>query len=356
MVGRLPRYVQAKRVKGKLYVYFRRGSIYRRIDARPASAEFATRYAELLAMSSDDAPRSSVTPGTVQALIADFKASARFRSLAPHTAWTYAKHLDRLSVVGNVLVTEVRRRHIRALRDKLAYQPRTADVFVTACGSLFKHAIDADIIDVNPAHDINRLARSVAYKVWTEAQRLTFEEAARADAIPRWAVTAYMLARYIGSRRANVLRIGWAHYDGARIAYQPAKGGEAVDIPCPAPLKTYLDALPRAGLLFVLTPTGLAWEARNFTKAFRAVLDGLGLNGLHLHGLRHTMASEMAEAGASADQIRSITGHRTTDMAERYTRQARKRALADGAVALVHGTGTEQESGKPPAGSGKRRG
>ena len=38
MVGRLPRYVQAKRVKGKLYIYFRRGNIYRRIDARPASA------------------------------------------------------------------------------------------------------------------------------------------------------------------------------------------------------------------------------------------------------------------------------------------------------------------------------
>lgn len=351
MARRLPRFTQVKRVKGHVYIYFRRGNFYQRIDAHPNSSAFAQRYAELLATSSPT--RSTLTEGTLGWLMASFKGSPRFKALAEHTQWTYAKHFDRMASLSHFRVDEIKRRHVRAMRDQLGHQPRTADAFVTACGSLFKHAIDLDLIEINPAHNISRLANSQAYRAWPDEAVARFEEAGRRDVLPRWALTAFMVGRFVGGRRANVLRLGWAHYDGIRIAYQPVKGGEAVDMPAPALLKHHLDALPRDNSLFVVTPSGRPWDPRNFSRAFRKILNSLGLTDLSFHGLRYTVASDLAERGASTEQIRAITGHRTSEMAERYARQARQRSLADGAVRLMEGTGTDHETGKPPTSGGK---
>jgi len=51
------------------------------------------------------------------------------------------------------------------------------------------------------------------------------------------------------------------------------------------------------------------------------------------------------------DSLRAF-GHRTSEMAERYARQARQRRLADGAVGLMEGTGTDDKNGTPPTSVG----
>lgn len=59
------------------------------------------------------------------------------------------------------------------------------------------------------------------------------------------------------------------------------------------------------------------------------------------------------EAGCSAHEIQSITGHRTLQMVEHYTKAARQKRLASAAITKLEGTGTEPESGKLDDGSGK---
>jgi integrase len=111
-------------------------------------------------------------------------------------------------------------------------------------------------------------------------------------------------------------------------------------------LKTYLDGLPKESLLFVVGSKGRTIDETTFTKEFRAALDAAGLTNLHFHGLRHSAGRALAEAGCSSHEIQSITGHRTLQMVEHYTKAARQKRLATAAIAKLEGTGTERESGK----------
>ena len=55
-------------------------------------------------------------------------------------------------------------------------------------------------------------------------------------------------------------------------------------------------------------------------------LDRLGLTDLHFHGLRHTTATALAEAGCTSREIMAITGHQTEQMVKLYTQGWSKRS------------------------------
>ncbi|WP_427789052.1 tyrosine-type recombinase/integrase [Brevundimonas diminuta] len=50
------------------------------------------------------------------------------------------------------------------------------------------------------------------------------------------------------------------------------------------------------------------------------------------HGLRKAAARRLAEAGCTAHEIMSITGHQSLKEVERYTREVARRGLADTAM------------------------
>ena len=50
------------------------------------------------------------------------------------------------------------------------------------------------------------------------------------------------------------------------------------------------------------------------------------------HGLRKAAARRLAEAGCSAKEIGAITGHRTLQEIERYTKAAEQKQLAVAAI------------------------
>ncbi len=60
------------------------------------------------------------------------------------------------------------------------------------------------------------------------------------------------------------------------------------------------------------------------------------------HGLRKAAARRLAEAGCSASEIMSITGHKTLAEVERYTRSAEQERLAQRAIKRQ----SEHKSGK----------
>ena len=51
------------------------------------------------------------------------------------------------------------------------------------------------------------------------------------------------------------------------------------------------------------------------------------------HGLRKATASRLAELGCSTQEIMAITGHTTLKEVERYTAAARRKILAESAMA-----------------------
>jgi site-specific recombinase XerD len=54
-----------------------------------------------------------------------------------------------------------------------------------------------------------------------------------------------------------------------------------------------------------------------------------------LHGIRHHVASDLADKGASPHVIGSITGHRSLAEIGRYTKAAKQAGLAEQAAAIL---------------------
>jgi integrase len=66
-----------------------------------------------------------------------------------------------------------------------------------------------------------------------------------------------------------------------------------------------------------------------------------GWINLHFHGLRHTTATALAEAGASSHEIMAITGHQTEQMVKHYTKGVEQKKLAPSAIRKLERGGGE---------------
>ncbi len=104
-------------------------------------------------------------------------------------------------------------------------------------------------------------------------------------------MTGYMLGRYTGQRRGDVLKMARNAHNAGLVAVKPSKTERHTDdneqllIPAHARLRAYFADLPRHALLFVVDEAGRALDETSFSKDFRRALDTAGLAHLHFHGL-----------------------------------------------------------------------
>lgn len=80
---------------------------------------------------------------------------------------------------------------------------------------------------------------------------------------------------------------------------------------------------------------GNPFTAAGFGIWFRDRCNEVGLPCYSAHSLRKATAARLAERGATAHEIMAITGHKTLEEVERYTRAARQSRLADAAMAKL---------------------
>jgi integrase len=359
----LPKFVFRQAQRGRVYLYFRHQGLYTRLPDDPASTEFAIRYGQLLeSISKPSAKR--LPPGSVRALIAEFKSTPEYTKLEPKTRLGYARSLDKLALaVGEFKATRIKRHHIVRIRNALASpaptedgkparaKPRAADDFVAAVSRMFTIGLDLGYCETNPAARIGRIADSESYIPWPRTARATFE----ASAPPRHVMDGYMLGLWTAMRLADVLRLARTRYDGTAFDLKHRKTKSELWVPAFSKLRIYIAENSWPHVLFVTTPEGEKFNESTFGKAFRAHLTAIGLGDYHFHGLRHTTATALADAGATDHEIQSITGHATLQMVQRYTKRANQRRLAARAMEkLERGepdqrrerTGTEQETDK----------
>jgi integrase len=291
--------------------------VYQRLPDNPESAEFYARYSALLA--GIRTPLRRPTEGTIAAVINDFKGTEAFKRLAPKTQRDYARHLDRFADYGHWPVEEFKRRHIKEFQKPLNKTPRTAKYFAQVCSVLFAHAIEMDLIEVNPAAKLKRLDKADPYKAWSDEECAKFE----ASNPPRALLTAYMLGRYTGQRGGDILNWTRATYNGREFRFRQSKTERLerpeMVIPALPQLKAYLDALPPNNtVMLVAMPDGSQYKESHFRHQFRAALDACGLKHLSFHGLRHAAGVALAEAGCSEKEIMAWFGHSTPAMAAHY--------------------------------------
>lgn len=118
------------------------------------------------------------------------------------------------------------------------------------------------------------------------------------------------------------------------LTVRQQKTGTPLSLPVRAELAEIVAATPSGNLTLLTTKTGKPYGGNDFSDQFRDWCDAAGLpSNCSIHGLRKAAARRLAEAGCSAHEIASITGHKTLKEVERYTLSAEQARLARQAMA-----------------------
>ena len=243
--------------------------------------------------------------------------------------WTgsTSTRIDALSVLSRLLDGAVRAHVVPLNQARLARRPRPEVPSSLRSRALTAAEVPVLLAAIDDAH----YRRYIAALVYT-GMRANEATALRIEDVD-------LEHRTIHVRRA--FSIG---EDGHGVELAP-KSHKERDVPIPTPLVGPLvDAMAgkvRGDLVFT-GPRGGRINASNVRRAvdWKTLRTTLHREDLRIHDLRHTLATMLFDAGASANDVQAILGHSSMQMTERYSRarsDVAKRAAA--AIDSLFGTG-----------------
>jgi integrase len=120
------------------------------------------------------------------------------------------------------------------------------------------------------------------------------------------------------------------------IHVRQQKTGKHLDIPLHGDLAAAIEATRSEHMTYLTWGHGKPYTPGGFSRWFNDQCRAAGLElGLSAHGLRKAMCRRLAEAGCSATQIMSISGHRNVREIEIYVQAASQPKLAADAMAKM---------------------
>lgn len=340
MKMRLPPYVQAFTDRhGKARYYFRRaGSPRIALPGLPYSPEFMAAHAEAMAGGPEfraELGSNRTIPGTINALSVAYLNSPAFGGLSSSTRTTYRGIIENFRVEhGDKRVALLHGDHIARMMAAKAATPAAANNLLRILRLLMSFAVVHGWRRDNPTNGIKALKmRQGGFYAWTEEDITKFETK---HAIGTRARLALGLLLYTAQRRGDVIRMGRQHVRNGVLSIRQQKTGALVEIPVMAELQAIFDATPNNHLTFLVAAGGKPFTPAGFGNYFRAVCDEAGLpKKCAAHGLRKAASRRLAEAGCTAHQIMSITGHKTLREVTRYTEAFDRRGQAAIAIAKL---------------------
>jgi integrase len=324
---------------GKMRHYFnKRGCDRTPLPGLPGSREFMAAYQQCLDTMPTPAERpkaSRVEKGSMSDLIVRYYNSASFRNLAPLTQSSYRNEIRKIDEAhGAKPVAMLDRKGIKLLIAKKAETPGAANKLLRTLKMLMKFAIDEEMRADDPTAGVKPLkVPGDGFLPWLDEHLEMFE--AR-HPIGSKARLAYALCLYTAQRRSDVVRMGRQHIRGNLIAVRQQKTGTYLEVPIHPELASIIDAIPRENMTLLLNENGTPFKPASFGNWFgdRCREAGLG-KGYNAHGLRKAGARRLAEAGCTAHEIMSITGHQSIGEVERYTRAANRTQMAQDGMAKL---------------------
>lgn len=281
-------------------------------------------------------------PDTLEALIVAYYKSTDWAALKASTRVTYRGIIERLREKhGHRLYGELSSGAVKKLMDAQRDTPAAANNLLKILRAIYRFAQARELVSVNPAEGVKPITRrSDGFHTWTDEQIAQFDA--------RWPLgTKERLAKdlflFTAQRRSDVRTMGPQHIENGRIRVRQEKTGTPLLIPLHPDLATSIAAYPPAQLAYITTRDGAPYSAAGFGNWFAAAVKAAKLpKGVSAHGLRKAAARRLAEAGCTASEIASVTGHKTLKEVERYTRAADQARLAWAAMAKIGGTEKEQ--------------
>ncbi len=303
------------------YLYYRRGGKRWRLHGEPGSNRFLRDYQEAAAGFGEAGPFG--VPDLFAGVISAYLTSPEFKDLAQSTRDNYRMYLKQLRpVFGPSSIHDIKRRHVKAYRDSIADRRGKANQSVAVMLSVMAWAIDADLIEVNPALGIKRL-KGEERKPWPQPLIERFMAEA-----PNHLVWAVAMGLWTGQRRGNVLGAKWADIEGGAIHFPGQKKGEEVWTPILPALDAVLSTIPRRSLHILTNRQGEVWKPVGFSQELRKFMRGIDAGEYVFHGLRKNFLIVAAEASGTAAELKSWSGHKSDSMVEHYIRRADRKRLA----------------------------
>jgi integrase len=337
LMRRAPKYVHGYIDQhGRPRHYFRRAGFKKvPLPGLPWSPEFMAAYEAALAGQAPPVGVRRTIPGTMRALAVSYYASPDFTTMRSSTQSAYRSIIDRFCREhGDKRVTLLQREHvIKLMATRTDKGPTAANSLRKVLKVMMRHAIEIGMRADDPTRDV-RAHRVVSdgHHSWTEAEIELFEDK---HPIGSKARLALALLLYSGQRRGDVVRMGRQHIKHGMLSVAQEKTCAALEIPVHASLRSIIDATPSDHLTFLTTMTGKPFSPTHFSHWFREQCDAAGLTNCSAHGLRKAAARRLAEAGCTAHEIASITGHASLKEIARYTAAADQKRLAAAAMEKV---------------------
>lgn len=276
-----------------------------------------------------------VSPGSIAALIVDYKKSPAWAKLAPRTVDLYTSYLDLIHREwGDLLAKGFHHRYVTKIQADHRAHPRKANQIVALLRVLMGIAVKQELIQFNPIAKPEMIPMQARTQLWSREDQADFLAAAH----PRLHL-AFMLLLYTTQRLSDVLAMtkGQVYEHDGRLMIELRQQKTRTLIAVPAhrdldpPLRARIED-KTGGLLLIPSPKGLPWTRRNFSRAWdhamhrmtlrraRALLRlgwskdrvraALGEQHRQRRDLRRTGIVRMAEAGVTTPQIASISGHK----------------------------------------------
>jgi hypothetical protein len=185
----------------------------------------------------------------------------------------------------------------------------------------------------NPFQRMNLKGLDDRKVLWEADQVKLFIE--KADESNKGSVGTLALLCYdLCQRPGDMRQLTWNSYKDGYFEFEQEKTGTIMSIPASPRLKERMayikpeNASP-SDYIVVCEATGKPYDRRLYAKWAARVRNDAGLpSSLQIRDLRRTGATEMAEAGCTEDELRSVTGHQSRDVLSIYVRPTIKLAAA----------------------------
>lgn len=336
---------------GNMRVYFRRGRTKIRIREEIGTPAFAKRYEELCGtVPAKPVAASLPRSETFEGLWETYRRSAAFtQELDPSTQRTRTNLIEAMlnepiypgapETFRGFPKARITRDTLEILRDRKGRAlPGAANDRVKALRKLFEWAAakrsptDKPHLPSNPALGLTKLkVVSDGHHTWTQEEVEQFESQ---HPLGTMAHLAMSIMLYTGARRSDAPRLGKQHVRSGAISWTAWKNRKrfptVIDIPVLQPLQTAIDAADATlRMVFLITSFGKPFTIAGFGNWFHERCVEAGLPHCSAHGLRKAGSTRAAEAGATAHQLMAMFGWRSLVEAERYTRAAERKRMAE---------------------------
>lgn len=278
--------------------------------------------------------------GTFNDLISRYYKSSAFTTLAESTRNTYRSQIEQFRKEhGDKPVKALKAKHVDAILGKLA-ETSTAQAHKLRkrLSTLMRLAVKWEYTSDNPILNAERIShKTKGYETWSESDVAQFRRHWPEGTAQR---LAFELMLYTGLRRSDVVRLGRGHIQSDYVVISTKKSQEMVElnIPIHADFRAVLDAIDHDHERLIITQHGVPRSEKSFTNWIIEAARDAGLPPHRSpHGLRKAACRRLAEAGCSALEVMSITGHRNIKEIETYCAAVNKKRLANAAIIKLKG-------------------